>query len=156
MRSTASSTSSWPTASDQPRSGGHRDARQAFKFAGVTVVTLAEGEISELHVGLQGAMNVLFLKDFADKTPRRLRVGVEKGRVDGGHCYGYRIVKKFDGNGELIRGDREIIPKKAEIVCRVFREFAPGKSPKAIAVDLNRDCSPGPLGDCEWANLARC
>jgi hypothetical protein len=28
----------------------------------VTIVTLAEGEISELHVGLKGTMNALFLK----------------------------------------------------------------------------------------------
>ena len=31
-------------------------------FAGVNVVTLAEGEISELHVGFSGAMNALYLK----------------------------------------------------------------------------------------------
>ena len=39
-----------------------------LRFAGVTVVTLAEGEISELHVGLKGTMNALFLKDLAAKT----------------------------------------------------------------------------------------
>ena len=37
-------------------------------FAGVTIVTLAEGGINELHVGLKGAMNQLVLKDLADKT----------------------------------------------------------------------------------------
>lgn len=41
-------------------------------FAGVRLVTLAEGEISELHVGLKGAMNALFLKDLAMKTRRGL------------------------------------------------------------------------------------
>jgi site-specific DNA recombinase len=39
-----------------------------FQFAGVTLVTLAEGEISELHVGLKGTMNALFLKNLAKKT----------------------------------------------------------------------------------------
>jgi DNA invertase Pin-like site-specific DNA recombinase len=39
-----------------------------LNFAGVRLVTLAEGEISELHVGLKGTMNALFLKDLADKT----------------------------------------------------------------------------------------
>ena len=39
-----------------------------LRFAGVTVVTLAEGEISELHVGVKGTMNALFLKDLAAKT----------------------------------------------------------------------------------------
>ena len=36
-------------------------------FAGVRIVTLAEGEISELHVGLKGTMGALYLKDLADK-----------------------------------------------------------------------------------------
>src|SRR5262249_37447685 len=32
-----------------------------MSFAGVKVVTLAEGEITDLHVGLKGTMNQLFL-----------------------------------------------------------------------------------------------
>jgi DNA invertase Pin-like site-specific DNA recombinase len=117
-----------------------------LKFAGVTIVTLAEGEISELHVGLKGTMNALFLKDLAMKTHRGLRGRVEKGKAGGGLCYGYKVMKQFDGNGELIRGDREIIPEDADTIRRIFREFASGKSPKAIAVDLNRDGILGPLG----------
>ena len=117
-----------------------------LKFAGVTIVTLAEGEISELHVGLKGTMNALFLKDLAMKTHRGLRGRVEKGKAGGGLCYGYKVLKKLDANGEPIRGDREIIPEEAEIVRRIFREFASGKSPKAIAVDLNTEGVRGPLG----------
>lgn len=117
-----------------------------LKFAGVRIVTLAEGEISELHVGLKGTMNALFLKDLADKTRRGLRGRVEKGKAGGGLCYGYRVVKQVDANGEPIRGDREIIPEEAETIRRIFREFASGKSPRAIAVDLNKDGIPGPLG----------
>ena len=37
---------------------------------------LAEGEINELHVGLKGTMNALFLKDLAAKTHRG-----QRGRV---------------------------------------------------------------------------
>jgi site-specific DNA recombinase len=37
-------------------------------FAGVNIVTIAEGDITHLHVGLKGTMNALFLKDLADKT----------------------------------------------------------------------------------------
>jgi len=125
------------------------DAATLFKhlrFADVHIVTLAEGEISELHVGLKGTMNALFLKDLADKTRRGMRGRVEKGKAGGGLCYGYRVVKKLDANGEPIRGDREIIENEAEIIRRIFREFAAGKSPKAIAVDLNREAIPGPLG----------
>lgn len=112
------------------------------KFAGVSIVTLAEGEISKLHVGLKGTMNALFLKDLAMKTHRGLRGGVEKSKAGGGLCYGYKIVKKFDASGEPLRGDREIIPEEAEMIRRIFHEFASGKSPKSIAVDLNREAIP--------------
>ena len=57
-------------------------------FAGVRIVTLAEGEINELHVGLKGTMNQLFLKDLADKTRRGLRGRVEAGKSGGGNSYG--------------------------------------------------------------------
>ncbi|WP_245419809.1 recombinase family protein [Phyllobacterium salinisoli] len=105
---------------------------EQLKFAGVTIVTLAEGEISELHVGRKGTMNALFLKDLAMKTHRGLRGRVEKGKAGGGLCYGYTVVEKLDANGEPIRGDREIVPEEAEIVRRICREFASGKSPKAM------------------------
>jgi DNA invertase Pin-like site-specific DNA recombinase len=54
-----------------PRAINQADVATLFKhlrFAGVQIVTLAEGEISELHVGLKGTMNALFLKDLAAKT----------------------------------------------------------------------------------------
>ena len=35
------------------------------------LITISEGEISELHVGLKGTMNALFLKDLAEKNHRR-------------------------------------------------------------------------------------
>ena len=54
-----------------------------LRFAGVQIVTLAEGEISELHVGLKGTMNALFLKDLAAKTHRGLQGRVEKGKAGG-------------------------------------------------------------------------
>ena len=62
-------------------------------FAGVRIVTLAEGEVSELHVGLKGTMGALYLKDLADKTRRGLEGRVRQGRSGGGLCYGYRVVR---------------------------------------------------------------
>jgi len=64
-----------------------------MSFAGVSIVTLAEGEINELHVGLKGTMNQLFLKDLADKTRRGLRGRVETGHSGGGNCYGYAVLR---------------------------------------------------------------
>ena len=117
-----------------------------LKFAGVPIVTLAEAEISELHVGLKGTMNALFLKDLAAKTHRGLRGRVEEGKSGGGLCYGYKVVKQLDARGEPIRGGREIDEAEANIIRRVFREFASGIGPRTIARRLNEEGIPGPNG----------
>ncbi|EXL09490.1 recombinase family protein [Aquamicrobium defluvii] len=75
-----------------------------------------------------------------------MRGRVERGTAGGGLCYGCKVLKKLDANGEPIRGDREVIPEEAEVVRRIFREFASGKSPEATAADLNTESIPGPLG----------
>lgn len=130
------------------------DVAGVFKrmaFAGVKIITLSEGEISHLHVGLKGTMNALFLKDLADKTRRGLRGRVEAGKAGGGLCYGYNVVKRNDAAGEPIRGERRINAREAEVVRRIFREFAAGRSPRAIALDLNREGEPGPFGNA-WGD----
>ena len=72
-------------------------------FVGVRVITVSEGEINHLHVGLKGTMNALFLKDLADKTRRGLRGRVEAGKSGGGLCYGYRVVRSLN-DGVLATG----------------------------------------------------
>jgi DNA invertase Pin-like site-specific DNA recombinase len=114
-------------------------------FAGVNIVTLAEGDITHLHIGFKGTMNALFLKDLADKTHRGLRGRVEGGRSAGGLCYGYRVVKSLNG-GIVTTGEREIEPTEAAIVERIFREYVAGVAPKAIARRLNQDGIAGPFG----------
>lgn len=111
-------------------------------FAGVRIVTLAEGDVTELHVGLKGTMNALFLKDLADKTRRGLRGRVEQGRSGGGLCFGYSIPRTESGE----RGAREINEQEAMCVRRIFSAFAGGKSPRRIAAELNREGIPGPGG----------
>ncbi len=117
-----------------------------MEFAEVKIVTLSEGEITHLHVGLKGTMNALFLKDLADKTRRGLRGRVEAGKSGGGLCYGYEVVKQTNAAGEPICGGRRIVPEQAESVQRIFREFASGLSPRRIATGLNKDAIPGPGG----------
>ena len=117
-----------------------------LKFVGVPIVTLAEGAISELHVGLKGTMNALFLKDLAMKTRRGLRGRVENGKSGGGLCFGYRVVRQLDQHGDPLRGDREIDADQATIVRRIFREFAAGIGPRAIAKKLNHQGFAGPAG----------
>lgn len=117
-----------------------------LKFASVPIFTLAEGEISELHVGLKGTMNALFLKDLAAKTHRGLRGCVEDGKSGGGLCFGYNVVKQLDARGDPIRGDREINEAEANVVRRIFHEFAAGVGPRTIARTLNEEGVPGPNG----------
>ncbi len=114
-------------------------------FAGVNIVTLAEGDITHLHIGFKGTMNALFLKDLADKTHRGLRGRVESGKSAGGLCYGYRVVKSLTA-GTVTTGEREIEPPEAAIVERIFREYVAGIAPKAIARRLNQDGVGGPFG----------
>ena len=112
-----------------------------LSFADVRIVTLSEGDISHLHIGLKGTMNALFLKDLADKTRRGLRGRVEQGKSGGGKCYGYDVVLEA---GE--RGGRVINETEAAIVRRIFEEYAAGVSPKAMAVRLNKEKVAGPSG----------
>src|SRR5258708_727570 len=98
-----------------------------LSFAGVTMVTLAEGEISELHVGLKGTMNALFLKDLGKKTWRGLEGRVRLGRSGGGLCFGYDVVKETDAGGEPVHGGRRINDAEAAVVRRICRDYATGK-----------------------------
>jgi site-specific DNA recombinase len=43
-------------------------------------------------------------------------------------------------------GDREIVPAEAEVIRRIFRNYAAGLSPKALAKQLNAERCPEPGG----------
>jgi site-specific DNA recombinase len=68
---------------------------------------------------------------------------VFKGAVAGGLSYGYAPVK-----GEP--GKRVIVPERAEVVRRIYSEFAAGRSAYQIAVGLNKDGIPAP-GGTHWS-----
>ncbi|MFD1344556.1 recombinase family protein [Litorisediminicola beolgyonensis] len=117
-----------------------------LSFHGVALVTLAEGEINELHVGLKGTMNQLFLKDLAAKTRRGLRGRVEAGHSGGGNSYGYEVVRRLGDDGVPVTGERRILEDEARVIRRVFTSFADGQSALAIARALNDEGIPGPRG----------
>lgn len=114
---------------------------ERLSFLGVRVETLADGVVSEIHVGLKGTMAALFLKDLAQKTRRGQAGRVKAGRIPGGKSYGYNVVHATDD-----RGKRTINDSEAEIVRRIFREYAAGKGPMAIVKGLNVERQPGPTG----------
>ncbi len=115
-----------------------------MRFAGIEILTLSEGPINELHIGLKGTMGALYLKDLADKTRRGLRGRVEAGKSGGGNSYGYDVVKNFSEAGEPERGERKINERQAATVRHIFNEYATEKSPRAIALALNKQKIAGP------------
>jgi len=62
----------------------------------ITIFTLPEGQIDELHIGLKGTMNALFLKDLAFKIRRGQRGRIANGFSAGGLSYGYLVVRELD------------------------------------------------------------
>ena len=112
----------------------------------VIIHTLGEGLIDEMHVGLTGTMNAMFLKDLKRKTHRGLQGRALKGKSAGGKAYGYDVVRALDERGEPIAGERTINEFEAAVVKRIFSDYMKGKSPKKIAFELNKEGVPGPSG----------
>jgi site-specific DNA recombinase len=108
-------------------------------FHGVKLYTLATGEVTALHIGMLGTMAQLYLSDLREKVWRGQLGRVRQGRVAGGKAYGYDVDARETGL-------RRINEAEAEVVRRIFRKFAAGESPRAIAKALNADGVPGPEG----------
>jgi site-specific DNA recombinase len=115
-----------------------------MKFFNIELRTVNEGVATDMHVGLRGIIGSVYLKDLAAKV-RRHHVGRSReGDVMGSCCYGYRTVAGQPGK-------REINPAEADIVRRIFTEYADGISPREIALDLTRDKIPTPSGAETWS-----
>jgi hypothetical protein len=52
-------------------------------------------------------------------------------------------------DGAASAGEREIVPAEAEVIRQIFRDYAAGVSPKALAKRLNADRCTGP-GSAPW------
>lgn len=112
---------------------------ETTQFAGVKLMTVADGEISEMHIGLKGTMSALFLKGLAQKVRRGLAGVVRDGRSAGGRAYGYSPVPGRPG-------ELAIVEAEATIIRRIFAEYLAGESPRAIAGRLNQEGVPPPRG----------
>lgn len=122
-----------------------------LKFAGVEIYSLGDGGfVNELHIGLKGTMNHMFLKDLAQKVKRGITGRIAQGKHTGDRSYGYDIVRRFNQAGEVVKGERVINKEQAVILQRIFEEYVSGKSPRLIAMDLNRENVPSPKGK-GWA-----
>ena len=117
-----------------------------MQFADVQIFTLADGFVSELHVGLKSTVNAIQLKQIAHKVRRAQKGLVANGKNPGGNSYGYDVVRQFDSRGEPIRGDRVINETEAAVIRRIMEDYAVGHSPKSIAKQLNQEGIKSPSG----------
>lgn len=108
-------------------------------FLRVTIRAVHEGEVNTVLVGLRGLVGQLFREDLRQKVRRGLAGRAKDGLVAGGLAYGYAAVPGRPG-------ERTIVEDQAEIIRRIFREFAAGEAPRAIAKRLNADGVPPPQG----------
>ena len=115
-------------------------------FCGTRIVTLVDGPVGDVQIGVKAMMGALYLKDLAQKTKRGLEGRIRAGRSSGTAPYGYNVLRRLADNGEPERGLREIDPTEAAIVRRIFREYISGASPRRIAKGLNAAGIPGPAG----------
>jgi len=120
-----------------------------FRGLGVRYVTVQEGEVTIIHQGVSTLVSELKGEEARHRTRRGLQGVVESGRSGGGLTFGYRKLRRYDSAGEPIRGLLEIDPGEAEVVRRIFREYAAGASPVRIAHALNAEQVAGPRGG-QW------
>lgn len=113
--------------------------RERLQYAGARLFTLMDGEVDEITGTIKGLFDARMRKDLAARVKRGHKGNITQGRAAAGVAYGYRRVTEIDDRGEPIRGLREIDEDQAEIVRRVFREYAAGQSALAIAKRLNEE-----------------
>jgi DNA invertase Pin-like site-specific DNA recombinase len=108
-------------------------------FLGIDILAVHDGKADAVQVGIRGLVSSLFLSDLKHKIRRGMTGRVRDGLSAGGKAYGYRPVPGKPG-------ELEIDEAEAEIVKRIYQEFAAGRSTRDIAQALNRENVPPPRG----------
>lgn len=91
----------------------------------------ADDRIGLLMAAVQGQRNSEDSRRKSESVAAGLKRRAERGMFNGPRPYGYAYAK--DGSGLVI------VPVEAEIVRRIFREFAAGRSLSDTALGLHRD-----------------
>lgn len=116
----------------------YKDAR----YAGVEIHTVGRGRVDALTLGLSSLMSAMFLEELSDKVRRGVEGKVLSGQSGGGRIYGYR--PGTDERGAPVKGALAIDEIEAAVVRGIFRDYAAGLSPIAIAARLNAEGIPSP------------
>jgi site-specific DNA recombinase len=126
--------------------GDAHHIRERFNYHGARLFTLGDGEIDAFKGAIKGLLDEQQRKELAHNIKRGQVGRVAEGRSPAGLAYGYRTANRIDDRGRFVRGLREIEAEKADIVRRIFREYASGQSVRAIAERLNTERVAGPRG----------
>ena len=115
----------------------------------------ANARISDIEMHIGAVLSQEMVEQGRYRTREGMRTTVQKGKAAGGLAYGYRVRHAYDERGDRIPGLREIKDTEAQIIRWIFEEYAKGRSPKDIAVDLNSriPAVPGPRG-AKWRDTA--
>lgn len=123
-----------------------------LEFAGVRIIGLADGYDTRMGMRkinriARGMVNEMYIDDLRHKTHRGLVGQLERGFIVTGKVYGYAIERVAGGSRYAIA------PAEAEVVRRIFADFAGGASTQSIAHTLNLERVPAPRGRT-WAASA--
>ena len=124
-----------------------------FNYYQVKIVSVADGittgdENAKLGIQVRGLINELYLDDLSKKTMRGQEGQKLRGFSAGEKVFGYYTAPvgemKLNRKGQARYEGmvHKIHPEEAEIVKRIFTEFAEGKSIHTIAVKLNEAGTP--------------
>lgn len=91
-------------------------------------------------------MNQILLRVIGIKTHHGQKGRVKDGKLAGGNAYGYDVLPATQVNGKSDHGNRTITRAEAEVVHRIFTDYAAGLSAGKIAEALNLERAPGPRG----------
>ncbi|MFN7639941.1 MAG: recombinase family protein [Pseudanabaena sp.] len=122
-------------------------------FGQVGITTILDGEVCELKVALKGMTSALYLKELAARTHRGLEGRVVSGHSAGGLSYGYKVRRGMRADGSPVTGELEIVKEQAEVIRRIFADYARSLSPRAIARALNAEGVAGPRNGQWTASL---
>lgn len=127
--------------------GDAHHIRDRIIFYGARLFTLADGEVDRFKGAIKGLLDEQQRVELRHNIKRGQTGTVKQGRSPAGIAYGYKMANRIDeGSGRAIRGLRVIDDEQAEVVRRIFRAYADGKSPVQIAQLLNAEKIPGPRG----------
>jgi site-specific DNA recombinase len=130
---------------------------------GIELIGVSDGiatgrQGAKVHLAVKGLMNELYLDDLRDKTHRGLTGSVSRHLSPGGRIYGYRTVPvptEARPGAKRVPARYEIEAAEAEVVRRIFRDYASGRSLKAIAHALNAEGVLFPAKDTKRGPVRR-